>query len=708
MAVIFPILSTFDASGVTRAQRAFKGLNGVVRTSALAFGALGAAAGKFGFEAVKAAAQDQKAQEKLAKTLQNVTKATDVQIAANEKFITSMQFATGVNDNDLRPALENLIRATGDITKAQQLLRLGLDVSAGSGKDLQVVSLSLTKALGGNFAGLSKLGIVIPESIKKSKDFAKVQEHLNTLFGGQAAVAAQTFTGKLAIMRERLTEAQEAIGSLLLPILTKLVDAFLNNVMPAIDRVVKVIQFQGAGAGLQALGTEISNVITNLDGTAKKVKDVILLLVGMKVAVIALKIAPLIIASISSAFTALRIAALYGAAGVKVLGTAIKTQLISTGVGALVVALGFVISKLIDAKLAASNLDQEITVLESNGVTSFNRFGNNIETRVTKKLNAASLAAQRLSDDLQIAGMMDVKRRRTGFFGSTAGTTGGGGGGGGGNSSAKKATDDAKKAAAEMAKQVAAASKLAVAALAKMNDKLSIARDKLVQAKEAFASFRDGVRDSISGLLNFGEAAASGGFLDNLRKQVTGITGFSDKVNQLLKMGLSEQGIQQVLAAGADAGTKIADELIKGGAGAISETNALIASVSSAAEMLAKSGANQFYKAGVTQGQAMVNGIVASIKKAGFIISGGMAALPKPLQTALNKGSLSSGQASQLMGIIGNSQTVGAPASKSGTGAVINVTVNAGIGANGTNIGRDIVDAIKKYERTSGPVFVSA
>jgi hypothetical protein len=60
------------------------------------------------------------------------------------------------------------------------------------------------------------------------------------------------------------------------------------------------------------------------------------------------------------------------------------------------------------------------------------------------------------------------------------------------------------------------------------------------------------------------------------------------------------------------------------------------------------------------------------------------------------------------MGIIGNSQAVTAPASKSGSGAVINVTVNAGMGANGATIGRDIVDAIKKYERVSGPVFVSA
>jgi len=279
-------------------------------------------------------------------------------------------------------------------------------------------------------------------------------------------------------------------------------------------------------------------------------------------------------------------------------------------------------------------------------------------------------------------------------------------GGGGGN--ATKLTDKAKKAAAELAKQVTAASKLAVDALAKMNDKLTITRDKVVAAQEAFASFRDGVRDSISGLLNFSEAASAGSFLDNLRKQVTGITGFSNKVNQLLKMGLSEAGIQQVLAAGADAGTKIADELIKGGAGAISETNALIKSVSSAAETLAQAGASQFYQAGITQGEAMVNGIIASIKKAGFIISGGMAALPKPLQTALNKGSLTSAQAKQLNGIIGNSQAVTAPTSTASTGAVINVTVNAGMGSDGQVIGREIVDAIKKYERVSGPVFASA
>jgi hypothetical protein len=41
-------------------------------------------------------------------------------------------------------------------------------------------------------------------------------------------------------------------------------------------------------------------------------------------------------------------------------------------------------------------------------------------------------------------------------------------------------------------------------------------------------------------------------------------------------------------------------------------------------------------------------------------------------------------------------------------GNTINLTVNAGMGADGASIGREIVDAIKRYERASGPVFASA
>jgi len=678
MAVIFPILSTFNAKGVNQAQRAFKNLSGTAKVGAVAFGALGIAATKYGADAVRAAAADQKAQLKLAKTLQNVTKATDAQIAANEKFITTQQFATGVSDEQLRPALENLVRATGDVGKAQSLLKLSLDVSAGSGRDLEMVSLGLTRALGGNFASLSKLGIVIPENIKKSKDYGKLQEYLNTLFGGQAAVAAGTYEGKLAILGQRTSELKESIGGALLPALTKLVDYVIKNIMPALEGFINGLSgkesvassFDKSAEAGYSWGQNVrafiqtvvayqkpllvfGAVLAGIWAVSKAVLAAQAIVGAIKVIVGAYKLlkTEAILTATAMAFATGGVSALAGAAGA------------AAAVGA--ITLAFVVAnKMVDT------YSKKVEDLPQITYTPDGIMGGNTRTDVS--------LASTTSQPVTKAG--------------------------------KKAADAAKKAAADMAKQVAAASKLATAALEKMNVKLTEAREKLQAAKEAYADFASAVRDSITGLLNFGEAASAetGSFLENLRKQVSGIVGFTDKVKQLIAMGLSETGIQQVLAAGAEAGTKIADELIAGGASAITETNALITSVSSAAEMLARAGADQFYQAGVTQGQAMVDGIISAIKKAGFIITGGMAALPKPLQTALNKGSLTSAQAKQLNTIIGNSQSVTAPTSTAATGAVINVTDNAGMGSDGQVIGREIVDAIKKYERVSGPVFASA
>ena len=284
-----------------------------------------------------------------------------------------------------------------------------------------------------------------------------------------------------------------------------------------------------------------------------------------------------------------------------------------------------------------------------------------------------------------------------------------------------------------MASLVTDATKATTAALTKMNDKLTTAREKLAKAKEAFASFRDGVRASINGLLNFGQVVSSGTgtFLQNLRTQAAGIVSFAGKIQQLVKMGLSETAIQQVLAAGAEAGGKIADELIAGGVSAINETNKLVASVDNAAKALGKSAANQFYKAGITQGQAMVDGIIAAIKAAGFRIVGGVVKLPKDLQKALNSGKLSKEQVNRIndllsgvpalanggivnkptlamIGEAGPEAVIPLRGRNAGMGATYNITVNAGIGTNGSQVGREIVDAIKKYERASGPVFASA
>jgi hypothetical protein len=105
-----------------------------------------------------------------------------------------------------------LTRATGDSTKAQELLGLALDISAGSGKELETVTLALAKGVNGNVGAFTRLGIPLDANIVKTKDFAAAQEVLTKQFGGASTVAANTFEGQLKRLNIIVGEAVESIG----------------------------------------------------------------------------------------------------------------------------------------------------------------------------------------------------------------------------------------------------------------------------------------------------------------------------------------------------------------------------------------------------------------------------------------------------------------------------------------------------------------
>ena len=198
------------------------------KIAAAAFVVAGAAAAayavKIGIDGVKAAVEDEASQKQLAIALRNTTNATDAQIASTEEYITKQQLAFGVADTKLRPALANLARATSDVGKAQELTNLALDIAAATGKDLETVSLTLGKAYNGNIGALTKLGIPLDESIKKTKDFNLVQDELTKLFGGAAKANTETYAGQLAIVTERVGELKESIGVALLPTMKTLLE----------------------------------------------------------------------------------------------------------------------------------------------------------------------------------------------------------------------------------------------------------------------------------------------------------------------------------------------------------------------------------------------------------------------------------------------------------------------------------------------------
>jgi hypothetical protein len=204
---------------------------------AVAAAAAAAYAGKLLIDGVKAAIEDEKAQVKLAKTLENTTGATKDQIKAVEDQILKMSLATGVADDKLRPSFEKLVRATNDVEKAQRLQTLALDIAAGSGKDLETVSVALAKAYDGNNSSLTRLGVGLSSAELKSLSFDQVTKKLSETFGGQASLQADTFSGKMARMQVAFDEAKESVGARLLPILTQLLDAFNTKVGPAVQAI---------------------------------------------------------------------------------------------------------------------------------------------------------------------------------------------------------------------------------------------------------------------------------------------------------------------------------------------------------------------------------------------------------------------------------------------------------------------------------------
>ena len=283
MAIIERIVTVYNDKGSKQALKDLKRLeDNFVNASkkiAKAFGAATLAAGalatKLAVDGVQAAIADQKSQALLANALRNTTGATDAAIAGVEDYISAQQRLVSVSDDELRPSLTTLLNATQDITEAQALQSLALDISAGAQKDLQSVSLALAKAVGGNIGALTKLGVPLSEDIKKSKDLNAALKELGNTFAGAASTRAQTFEGRMEGIRIAFSEALETLGFALLPVLEELATIFQTQLIPIFEQFIAqnkdqlaaalgdVIQFAlGAAKALASLFKTISDNLT--------------------------------------------------------------------------------------------------------------------------------------------------------------------------------------------------------------------------------------------------------------------------------------------------------------------------------------------------------------------------------------------------------------------------------------------------------------
>ena len=247
------------------------------RKAAIAFAAAGAAIGAFAIASVKAAAEDETGQRKLQETLRATTGATADQIAGIDKYVTAQSIATATTDDQIRPALSRLATATGDLTKAQELLSLAQEISAATGKPLETVANALSKSFDGNNTALAKLGTTLSAADLKTMSHEEAVKSLSATYDGFIANQATTAEFKFRQISIATQEAKEAIGAALLPLVQKLADYIIQTAVPNMNLFIAALTGEnGIVDGIDKSGTaayEWGGKVRSLIKTVIDLKD---------------------------------------------------------------------------------------------------------------------------------------------------------------------------------------------------------------------------------------------------------------------------------------------------------------------------------------------------------------------------------------------------------------------------------------------------
>lgn len=249
-----------------KGKKAFKDVDKSVKGLAGSFKKLAGAAGiglstaaviNFGKNAAKAFIADEKAASQLAMSVKNLGLAFET--PRIEEFISQLSKASGVTDDQLRPAMQKLLQTTGSVKKSTELLTQALDISRGSGVDYETVVNDLSAAYLGQTKGLSKYSLGLTKAELKTMSFADIQAKLADQFKGSNAAYLETYAGKMQVLGTAAGEAQEIIGKSLVDSLSLLAGDG-NTIQPLADAMVELATYTG-------------EVITGIATMVKKFKE---------------------------------------------------------------------------------------------------------------------------------------------------------------------------------------------------------------------------------------------------------------------------------------------------------------------------------------------------------------------------------------------------------------------------------------------------
>ena len=251
--ILVNVVTKFDAKALLKGQKQLstfdKSVNKLGKTFLGVFAAQKIAA--FGKSSVAAFVADEKAARSLAVQLKN----TGIAFASPgvEAYIKYLERATGVLDDQLRPAFQNILTVTGSVQKSQEGLNTALNVAAGTGRSVEEVSLAIAKAYSGQTTGLQRLGVGLDSATLKGGNMSKILSELDAKFKGQA-IGRTGYAKDVDDLNVAWANVKETVGKGVLDAFTQIggkngLAGFTDGLIGVADALAKVFNLTGKVLG---------------------------------------------------------------------------------------------------------------------------------------------------------------------------------------------------------------------------------------------------------------------------------------------------------------------------------------------------------------------------------------------------------------------------------------------------------------------------
>ena len=549
--------------GVIPAVNAASDLEESMSKNNVIFGDAASSVSRFADEAARALGQSKTQALAAASTFGTFGKAAG--LAGQELATFSTEFVTLASDlasfNNTTP--EDAINAIGAALRGESepLRRYGVLLNDATLK-AAAMELGIYKGNGALTAQQKVLAaqrVIYQQTTDAQGDFARTSDGL---------------ANQQRILAAQIDDLQAKVGQLLLPVFKRVVQYMNDNVLPALNLMVDGFNENGLSGAVEYFAASFGDASTDI---LNRVRDLILGFVQLEQKFVDLAAPLFVLIDLGRAF----VDTLTGGDGI----ITVEQQLINR-----TDEVNAVFDRLIarvDTAKYRLDLLRNATVNANNSVIDAN-------TRMEdfgKKIKAVAPAAEEAE-------------KKTGGLGKTVDLAA---------EKAKKMADRVKELTSVLEKEMAEA--------------LEGAQDNLKLAEDAFESFSDSVSGVINDAIDFAGALEKSGeeggksFFDELQGQADRAKEFGTLVEKLLAAGLSKDALDQVLAAGVESGSAIAQELLKSSENVL-RANKLVEETQAIAARIGEAAAAKFYQAGMDNGKAYLRGVEEAIAAANARIAG--------------------------------------------------------------------------------------